>query len=305
MANKVIEAREALKGIRSGMNDQALMEKFQLSPRGLQSLFDRLLASGLIKQEEIVHRVPLGERTVSLAIYRCPACDMPQLAPFDECPQCGIIVSKYRKGAANGENVSGRQQYHNPGSRPTDSSVSSVGEAVAIGPWNYGDQEKTGAPQLRGVLWKFKTDGLGVTAPAISRKVLCFGGSDCTLRRVAIESRVEWWRFKTGSPINATPVIDGGRVYFGTLGGTFYSVGLSGGDEKWRFDASAPIYASAAVHSGLVYFGDYAGNLYALEATSGDLWASFTLGQAIRSSPVIFGGRIHVGCNDGHLYVID
>lgn len=280
------------------------MEKFHLSPRGLQSLFDGLRNSGLLQPGELTQRIRVAEKTISLAIHRCPACSMPQLEPFDECPQCGIIVSKYMKAAIDAETKSGRQ-FNDVESRIADITQRRPGEAAAGGPGPAEEKEKQGAPQLRGVLWKFKTDGLGVTAPAIGGKGLCFGGSDCTLRCVSIESRVEWWRFKTGSPINAAPVIDRGRVYFGTLGGTFYAVGFTGGDEKWRFSASGPIYASAAVHGGLVYFGDYEGKLYALEASTGDLWASFSLGQAIRSSPVISAGRIYVGCNDGHLYVID
>lgn len=305
MGKKVVEAKEALKAIHSGMDDQALMEKFQLSAQGLQSLLDGLVSSGLVRPEEIESRTPLQDRTLSVAIHRCPACSMPQLEPFDECPQCGIIVSKFTKAASDLENMSGRQHYHDVESRATESPVSSVGQAVAEQAANLGDQQNDGAPQLRGVLWKFRTDGLGVTAPAIGGKGLCFGGSDCTLRCIAIESRVEWWRFKTGSPINAAPVIHDGRVYFGTLGGTFYAVELNSGHEKWRFSASGPIYASARVHGQLVYFGDFEGNLYALEASSGDLWSSFALGQAIRSTPVISGGRIYVGCNDGHLYAID
>jgi tellurite resistance protein len=30
------------------------------------------------------------------AEWRCPACNMPQFREFDECPQCGIIVSKFK-----------------------------------------------------------------------------------------------------------------------------------------------------------------------------------------------------------------
>ena len=37
----------------------------------------------------------------TIKVFKCPACNMPQPKPFDECPQCGVIVSKYEK-ARNG-----------------------------------------------------------------------------------------------------------------------------------------------------------------------------------------------------------
>ncbi|MFH1115561.1 MAG: PilZ domain-containing protein [Pseudomonadota bacterium] len=37
---------------------------------------------------------PDGQAAVKFP-WRCPACEMPQSREFEECPQCGIIVSKY------------------------------------------------------------------------------------------------------------------------------------------------------------------------------------------------------------------
>jgi hypothetical protein len=39
---------------------------------------------------------PVPERK----IWRCPACRMPQFSEFEECPQCGVIVSKFRQKLA-------------------------------------------------------------------------------------------------------------------------------------------------------------------------------------------------------------
>jgi hypothetical protein len=38
-------------------------------------------------------------------MWWCPACNLPQFFQFDECPQCGIIVSKYRGGASRQVNA--------------------------------------------------------------------------------------------------------------------------------------------------------------------------------------------------------
>ena len=38
---------------------------------------------------------PASRKTLNVPIWICPFCEMPQHGEFDECPQCGIIVSKY------------------------------------------------------------------------------------------------------------------------------------------------------------------------------------------------------------------
>lgn len=59
-----IEAREALASIRSGLDDADLMKKFGLSARGLQSLFAKLVKSGLISRYEIEFRSSGSDGTV-------------------------------------------------------------------------------------------------------------------------------------------------------------------------------------------------------------------------------------------------
>ena len=101
MAKVKVDAKTALDDIRAGMSDAALIDKFKLSAMGLQSLFDKLISAGLITRAELDERMPLSEKTVEIDIFRCPACDMPQFSEFDECPQCGVIVSKFRKRQAD------------------------------------------------------------------------------------------------------------------------------------------------------------------------------------------------------------
>lgn len=58
MEKKKVRARESVSDIRSGMSDAALMEKYHLSPAGLQSLFDKLVGGGYIDLSEIHQRKP-------------------------------------------------------------------------------------------------------------------------------------------------------------------------------------------------------------------------------------------------------
>lgn len=49
----VIKAKEAARSIRAGMSDAQLMKRYNISARGLESLFRKLAAAGLITEEEL------------------------------------------------------------------------------------------------------------------------------------------------------------------------------------------------------------------------------------------------------------
>gem|GEM_PF-1437518 len=56
MGKRQIDANEVMKDIRLGMNDSGLMEKYRLSARGLESLFQKLVTSGFAGPEELSGR---------------------------------------------------------------------------------------------------------------------------------------------------------------------------------------------------------------------------------------------------------
>lgn len=69
MAKPKIDAKEALEAIRSGLDDQALMEKYDISAKGLQSLFTKLIGIGAITAEELEKRVSESEGNVTITKY--------------------------------------------------------------------------------------------------------------------------------------------------------------------------------------------------------------------------------------------
>jgi hypothetical protein len=56
MGKPIIDAKQALDFIRSGLDDNALMKRYKLSARGLQSLFRKLIESGAITRDELDER---------------------------------------------------------------------------------------------------------------------------------------------------------------------------------------------------------------------------------------------------------
>ncbi|HTY24655.1 MAG TPA: zinc-ribbon domain-containing protein [Desulfomonilaceae bacterium] len=91
-----ISAHEVLKDVHSGMDDKALMQKYNLSIKDFNGLFQKLIESGLMKEVEFSELQLLWAQKDG-RMWRCPACHMPQSHEFDECPQCGVIVSKIKE----------------------------------------------------------------------------------------------------------------------------------------------------------------------------------------------------------------
>jgi hypothetical protein len=54
--NKQINVKAFIADLRAGMDDSALMQKYELSEKGLESVFRKLLDAGVLKQEELDRR---------------------------------------------------------------------------------------------------------------------------------------------------------------------------------------------------------------------------------------------------------
>ena len=55
MGRRKIDAKDALESIRSGMDDHALMQKYEVSAKGLQSLFRKLVNAGSRSRRTLSH----------------------------------------------------------------------------------------------------------------------------------------------------------------------------------------------------------------------------------------------------------
>jgi hypothetical protein len=95
MEKRHISGREVVQDVSSGMDDLGLMNKYKLSPRELDSLMKKLVAAERITEAELAELQLLWAQKKGAA-WHCPACHMPQAREFEECPQCGIIVAKYK-----------------------------------------------------------------------------------------------------------------------------------------------------------------------------------------------------------------
>lgn len=97
---RTINAKLILKDIQAGVDESEIKQKYKLTHKGYQSVFQKLSAMGLLKESDphfgasTPKQKPRNpERDVPIT-WRCPACGTPQTRAYEECPHCGVIVAK-------------------------------------------------------------------------------------------------------------------------------------------------------------------------------------------------------------------
>ena len=186
-----------------------------------------------------------------------------------------------------------------------------------------------GVPKLTGIKWKFHTDGLIISSPAVVNESVFFGSTDGNLYAIDRNSGKMKWKFETKARVVSSPAVAGGLVYFSSYDGYFYAVDVATGKLKWNFNnagerrfAAKHIHgslpagetmpdpfdcylSSPAVWNGAVYFGSGDGNVYALNATTGAVKWKLHTGDVVHASPAISGGTLFIGSWDSYFYAID
>ncbi len=79
----------------------------------------------------------------------------------------------------------------------------------------------------------------------------------------------ELWRFTTEGIVYSSPAVAEGTVYVGSEDKNLYAIDAVTGKEKWRFTAGDHMYSSPAVANGIVYVASEDKNLYAIDAVTG------------------------------------
>ena len=92
---------------------------------------------------------------------------MPQFTPFDECPQCGVIVSKHTRQLRHIEQTTKHSEdYHR--SMPHPKLIRRINAAVFhANPQRTGFYNSPGIAKLNALRWKFKTRGWVASSPVV------------------------------------------------------------------------------------------------------------------------------------------
>jgi outer membrane protein assembly factor BamB len=215
------------------MGDTDLMGKYNLSAKGLQSLFRKLVEARLLTESELESRAPLRENTVVVDFVQFPVVSLKWRFPSQDVMGSPIVASG----------------------------------VVFCGSWDghlYAITADKGTE-----LWRFKTGGSVSAAPVLSHGLICFGSGDGYLYCLETKTGREIWRFKTGGPIFSAPTIEDGVVYFGSDDQFVYAVSLATGMEEWKYRAQGPVHSHTAVDCGVIFFGSDDKSLYALDTGEG------------------------------------
>jgi outer membrane protein assembly factor BamB len=171
----------------------------------------------------------------------------------------------------------------------------------------YAVNAKTGS-----LKWKYKTQGIVHSTPAIHTNMLIVGCWDTYMYALNLESGAMIWKFKTGdkpgmSGIQSSPIVDHGLVYFGARDAHLYALDVQTGELRWKFFAdNAWILSNAVSKDSTVYFGTSDSYLVvALNALTGrEKWRS-KLNGYVFSSPSLNQGNLFVGDFTGAMYSLN
>jgi hypothetical protein len=116
MAKRTVDAKEILDDIKAGMDSTALMEKYQLSKKGLQSLFKKLMDAGVLKPKKggPEKSTSAPEKAVANA-WKCPICGNLQTTQYNQCPECSVIAARFQENIATTQQLGAIQAGPSPG----------------------------------------------------------------------------------------------------------------------------------------------------------------------------------------------
>jgi len=97
-----ISAKEMVADLRSGMDDAQLRQKYRLSQEAFESVCNKLINARAIDESEIRNRFTYAATGSSASHGKtplqgrlCPSCKASLPSASDECPVCGIVLSKF------------------------------------------------------------------------------------------------------------------------------------------------------------------------------------------------------------------
>lgn len=93
-----IRVKDFLNDFQSGMHDEELLERYHLTPTGLERFYDMLQERAIISPQELLDRYSQNaatafegeEEEVDSSSFICPSCLASHKTMFDICPNCGV-----------------------------------------------------------------------------------------------------------------------------------------------------------------------------------------------------------------------
>ncbi|MFA5416709.1 MAG: PQQ-binding-like beta-propeller repeat protein, partial [Methanoregula sp.] len=171
-------------------------------------------------------------------------------------------------------------------------------------PQHTGDYSPGGTRPDNRLKWKFTTQDMVETSPAVVDGVVYFGSDDTNLYAVYTSNGTEKWHFKTSASIRSSPAVVDGMVYFGANDGKIHAIYAENAKEKWNFSVSGMMSSSPTVVGGVVYIGCADHKMYALHTSNGTEKWHYTALSSIVSSPAVANRAVYFGSDDKNVYAL-
>jgi len=164
--------------------------------------------------------------------------------------------------------------------------------------------------------WKFKTEGVVHSSPAMYENKIVFGSFDSRVYCLDKENGKNLWTYETGRDttqyiwlgVQASPLISDGKVYIGSRDAKIYTFDLNTGDTLWtnnKFEMSW-MPSSFADGEDMIYSGSSDGfSFYAIDKATGKINYQINTNSYTFSSPAINSKMAYIGSANGRLYGID
>ena len=174
-----------------------------------------------------------------------------------------------------------------------------------------GDVGPPGPPGAdESLLWRYRTEGWVVNAPAVADGVVYIGSDDNSAYALEAETGEVLWSLETDDVIRSTPTITGGVVYVGSNDNHVYALDAETGSLLWKHDTGDWAQYSPTVSGGMVYLGALADGGYrvhALDAVSGEqVWvAEAPYPYGAEFTVTIAGGKLYTWGEFGEFHALD
>jgi hypothetical protein len=331
----IVSAGQAVSDIRAGMDDAALMKRYGLSSKGLQSLFRKLIAAGLMRRSEIDLRAGHGDASVILEVPDVlsgapgsqsapPPPDEKRLRkkslvdPDEAVADIRIgtddralmkkysvsakgLQSLFRKLIASGLIAQAEIEHR---AAPGESSVILETPNLQLKPPGKPARRSPERKQRGTIRWEFETGTWFSSRPVTDSENVFFGAGDGYLYAVEIETGSLKWRYEPEGGMVLHHTVAEGVVFAVTEYGYLHALDAATGEHKWHFKPEIGVNDLPVVRRNSVYVGSLDGTLYAIDLESGaELWSFKVAGTAV-SSPTIARGMVCFGSDSGHLYCV-
>ncbi|MBU1651627.1 M6 family metalloprotease domain-containing protein, partial [bacterium] len=164
----------------------------------------------------------------------------------------------------------------------------------------------TSTPQT-GLKWKFKTDGMVESSPALGSDGTIYVGSQDGYLYAVNPDGTQKWKFMTFGAIWSSPIVGSdGTIYFGSYDNSVYALNPNG-TMKWKYMTFDFVEAKPALSpdGNTLYVGSYDGNFYAFNMNGTLKWSIGAELPIPESARVSQNGTIYIGGIDASLYSIN